>query len=185
MKTWPTWMKKGVRFLAPASKLTPTCGPILGSVFRPPFLGPAATSGSKFLAPRHAFLSTLSVSNWHVETLLFIAAKGSILWGAMCLRVAWYFCCKRQNFRFKDLRLTPNFSRHLVLATCLGPSSWRLVLASHPDPRSRHLTLPPLRGTFVLAPHLTTRWRDDPTTSQSDQLIPKATPKLRPKNEPR
>ena len=134
MKTRPTWMKKGVRFLVPAYKLTPTCGPILGSVFRPPFLGPAATSGSKFLAPRHAFLSTLSVSNWHVETLLFIAAKGSILWGAMCLTVAWYFCCKRQNFRLKDLHLTPNFSRHLVFATCLGPSSWRLVLASHPDP---------------------------------------------------
>ena len=120
--------------MVPASKLTPTCGPILGSVFRTPFLGPAATSGSKFLAPRHAFLSTLSVSNWHVETLLFIAAKGSILWGAMCLTVAWYFCCKRQNFRLKDLHLTPNFSRHLVFATCLGPSSWRLVLASHPDP---------------------------------------------------
>ena len=65
-----------------------------------------------------------------------------------------------------------NLSWPLVMAPCAGKSS---------RPLSRHLTLPPLRGTFVLAPHLTTRWRDDPTTSQSDQPIPKATPKLRPK----
>ena len=98
----------------------------------------------------------------------------------MCLRVGMVLLLQAPKLSLQgfaphtELQQAPrlgNLSWLLIMALCAGKSS---------RPLSRHLTLPPLRGTFVLAPHLTTRWRDDPTTSQSDQPIPKATPKLRP-----
>ena len=150
MKTRPTWMKKGVRFLVPTYKVTPTCGPSLGSVFRPPFLGPAATSGSKFLAPRHVFLSTLSVSNWHVETLLFIAAMSSILWDVMCLRVGIVLLLQAPKLSLQgvaphtELQQAPrlgNLSWPLVVAPCAGKSSRPHGQTSHRATSSWHFCL--------------------------------------------